>query len=80
MAGHLVYTCIVRAVKSGKLKEPFTKDNFRNACSNFKESTHKNFLRKHKVGNSGNETELFREVSPGKFELVRPIKYGLDGQ
>lgn len=34
---HKVYSCIVKAVKSGILREPFTKDDFRNACPNFGE-------------------------------------------
>ena len=77
MAGHKVYSCIVRAVKSGKLKEPFTKDDFRNACPNFGEGTYHAFLAKHRVGNPGGNSELFEWVFLGKFKLVRPFKYGL---
>jgi len=29
---HGVYTSIVQAVRQGRLKEPFTKRDFRNAC------------------------------------------------
>jgi hypothetical protein len=78
MAGHKVYRCIVEAVKRVKLKEPFTKDDFRKACPNFAERTYNNFLGKHSVGNLEGNSELFEEVSPKKFKLVRPIKYGLD--
>lgn len=78
MAGHKVYSCIVRAVRSGKLKEPFTKDDFRMACPNFGEGTYNAFLDKHRVGNPGGNSELFERVSPGKFKLVRPFKYGID--
>lgn len=78
MAKHRVYTCIVRAVKSGKLKAPFTQDDFRNACPNFGEGTYMAFLHKHRVGNPGNNTELFEKVSPGRFKVVRPFKYRLD--
>ena len=76
MARHRVYICIVKAVKSGKLKEPFTKNDFRCVCPNFGEGTYNAFLYKHR-GNSKN-TELFEKVSPGKFRLVRPFKYDLD--
>ena len=31
MESHKVYTCIVEAVKIGKLKEPFTTDDFKTA-------------------------------------------------
>lgn len=78
MAEHKVYSCIVKAVKSEKLKEPFTKEDFRKACPNFGEGTYNTFLWKHRVGNPGGNTELFRKIAPRKFELVRPFKYGLN--
>ncbi len=40
--------------------------------------TYNAFLWKHRVGNPGGKTELFVKVSPGKFALKRPLKYGLD--
>lgn len=77
MSSHRVYTCIVIAVKNGNLKEPFTKNDFRSACPNFAHGTYNVFLKKHRAGNPGGDTELFEEISPGKFELVRPFKYDL---
>lgn len=77
MASHRIYRCIVEAARSGKLKEPFTKDDFRRACPNFGEGTYNAFLDKHSVGNPGRNSELFERVAPGKFRLVRPIKYGI---
>ncbi len=79
MPRHRGYSCIVKAVKSGTLKEPFTKKDFRKACPNFGEGTYNAFLWKHRVGNHDGKTELFRKIAPGKFELVRPLKYGLKG-
>jgi len=35
------------------------------------------FLDKHAVGNPGGNSELFIRVTPGKFKLLRPIKYGV---
>ena len=32
MAGHKVYASIVQAVRSGKLREPFTKEDFKKTC------------------------------------------------
>ena len=77
MAGHKVYSAIVRAVKSGRLKEPFGSREFRSACPGFADGTYKVFLNKHRKGNPGGESELFVRVSPGKFRVIRPFKYGL---
>ena len=77
MARYKVYTCIVKAVKSGRLKEPFTRDDFKKVCPDFGRGTYNAFLWKHSLENSGGETELFIKVSPGKFKLVKPFKYGL---
>jgi len=78
MAEHLVYKKIVMAVKRGGLREPFSKEEFINACPGLAPGTYNSFLWKHRVGNPGVETELFVKVSPGKFSLKRPLKYGLD--
>jgi hypothetical protein len=77
MPKHEVYKCIVRAVKSGELKEPFSTGDFQKACPGFGIGTYRAFLYKHSVGNS-KTTELFAKVSPGKFKLVRPLRYGID--
>lgn len=80
MAGYKVYGCIVKAVKSDKLREPFTKIDFAKTCPNFGEGTYVAFLDKHRVGNPGGNSELFEKVAPGKFKLVRPFKYGFDSR
>jgi hypothetical protein len=77
MADHRVYSAIVSAVRSGRLIEPFDQANFRSACPGFGEGTYQAFLYKHRLGNSGGNTELFERVSPGQFKLLRPIRYGL---
>lgn len=77
MAGHTVYAAIVSAVRSGKLAEPFSQANFRRACPGFGKGTYRAFLHKHSRGNPGGYTELFERVSPGRFKLLRPIRYGL---
>jgi len=78
MKGHNIYRAIVKAVKEGRLNEPFTKEDFRRACPGFGEGTYNAFLGKHRVDNPRGNTELFELVEPGKFRLVRPFKYGLD--
>ena len=75
---HRIYRSIVNAVKTRRLKEPFTRDDFRKSCPGFGEGTYNAFLYKHRKGNLGGNSELFELVSPGKFKLIRPIKYGLD--
>lgn len=77
MVQHEVYRCIVSAVRSGSLKEPFTKDDFRETCPNFGDGTYNAFLDKHSVGNPGGYSELFERVAPGKFKLVKLIKYDI---
>lgn len=78
MGGHKVYRSIVEAVKERRLKEPFTKHDFRLACSGLGEGTYNAFLDKHALGNPGGNSELFERVAPGQFILLRPMKYGLD--
>jgi len=77
MKKHKVYSAIVKAVRTGKLKEPFTNNDFRKACPGFADGTYNVFLNKHRIGNPGGNSELFKRISPGIFELVRPVKYGI---
>jgi hypothetical protein len=77
MADHRVYSAIVRAVKKGSLKEPFTKEDFRRTCPSLGEGTYNAFLHKHRKGNPGGVSELFELVSPGQFSLLRPFRYDL---
>ena len=78
MVKHAVYPAIVQAVKSGRMKEPFTSNDFREHCPGFGEGTYSVFLYKHREKNPGSNSELFRKVDAGKFELIRPLKYGLE--
>lgn len=75
---HKVYGAIVEAVRVGRLAEPFSAADFRRACQGLGEGTYKAFLWKHKVGNSGGESELFMQVSRGRFRCLRPFRYGLE--
>ena len=77
MARHRVYSAIVSAVRSGELTEPFSQADFRRACPGFHEGTYGSFLHKHSRGNPGGNTELFERVSPGRFRLLWPVRYGL---
>jgi len=78
VARHRLYGCIVRAFKSGNLREPFRAADVGKACPGFAEDTYGTFLPKHRVGNPGGNSELFERVSRGRYKLVRPYKYGID--
>lgn len=74
---HRVYSAIVQAIKSCKLKEPFSKKEFETYCPGFGKGTYNAFLDKHSKENPGGNSELFERVTPGKFQCLRPFKYGL---
>jgi hypothetical protein len=61
-------TQIYRAVKAGKLVEPFNAAMVRHACPGWAKKTYNVFLSKHAVGN-GATTELFVRISPGFYRL-----------
>jgi len=77
MTSHRVYSAIVIAVKSGRLKEPFSQDDFRRACPGFGEGTYQAFLYKHRRGNPGGASELFEMTGQNVFRLIRPFLYDL---
>jgi hypothetical protein len=60
MLGHEVYRAIVRTVHAGSLTEPFSADDFRRACPAFGKGTYQAFLWKHRKGNPGGNSELFK--------------------
>ena len=78
MAKHELYSCIVEAVKKGKLKEPFTAKDVQRVCPQFAHNTYGTFLPKHRRNNPGGNSELFERVRRGQYKLLQPIKYGLD--
>ena len=74
---HLVYETVVAAVRAGRLREPFSKDDFRAACAGLGNGTYNAFLWKHRQDNPGQTSELFALASPGRFKCLRPFRYGL---
>ena len=77
MAEHKAYASIVKAVKEKRLKEPFSANDFRDTCPGFADLTYKTFLHNHSKNNKGDHSELFVRTAPGKFKIIRPIKYNL---
>ncbi len=78
MPQHRVYASIVQAVKDDRLNEPFSAEDFRRASPGFGEGTYQAFLYKHREGNPGGNSELFEQVGPDLFRVLRPFKYGFD--
>jgi hypothetical protein len=60
---------IYEAVRSGKLAEPLTPETVKRACPGWSDTTYKVFMNKHRVGNTGGQTELFVRIGPGQFKL-----------
>jgi hypothetical protein len=73
---HKVYGSIIQALKAGRLREPFTIKEFREACPGLGSGTYEAFLYKHRLGNPGKNTELFKQLRTGLFECIKPFKYG----
>ena len=60
---------IRRAVRDGRLQEPFRAGDIIPAGIGCAPSTPGTFLPKHRVGNPGGNSELFVCVAPGKYRL-----------
>ncbi|SLM46797.1 protein of unknown function [Nitrospira japonica] len=61
---------IYDAVKLGKLLEPFTAQDVKKACPGWAVATYGTFLPKHRVGNPGGNTALFRQVGSALYECL----------
>ena len=74
---HKVYEAIVKAIRTGRLAEPFTVGNFRSSCPGLGNGTYNAFLYKHAAGNTKGNSELFEKAAPGQFRCLRPFRYDL---
>ena len=72
-AGDLVRRTL-RARRQGELNRRFTRDEWAKACQVQRDSTRRNFLRKHRVGN-GQETERFIDHGDGTWSLVGEYRH-----
>jgi len=64
---------IYRAVRSGKLQEPFDADMVRRACPGWADRTYNAFLPKHEVDNPGGNSKLFKRTSPGFYKTITAL-------
>ena len=69
-----VYESIVSVIQAGRLKEPFTSQEFEEACPGWAKGTYRAFLWKHRVKNPGGYIEYFKRISPGKFRVKKQAK------
>ena len=58
------------AVRDGRLQEPFRARDVKRACPGFADKTFNVFLPKHRRGNPGGNTELFKRVDRGLYRLL----------
>jgi hypothetical protein len=74
---HKVYEAIIKAIRAGRLVEPFTVHDFQTCCPGLGNGTYNAFLYKHRRNNPGRNSELFDKPEPGQFTCLRPFKHGL---
>jgi hypothetical protein len=63
---------IFRAVRVGRLSQPFNAEMVKRACPGWANKTYHTFLGKHAIGNR-NTTELFVRVGRGLYRLSDSI-------
>lgn len=61
---------IRRAVREGRLEQPFRGSDVERACPGWGKRTYSVFLGKHRVGNPGKYTAYFVRVSQGLYRLA----------
>ena len=71
MTKQKLYHSILKAIKNGKLMEPFSSNDVKMACPGFDEKTYAVFLPKHRRGNPGNNSVLFERISKGRYKVIR---------
>ena len=71
MAKQKLFLSILKAIKNGKLPEPFSSNDVKIACLGFAEKTYPVFLPKHRRGNPGNNSVLFERISKGRYKVIR---------
>lgn len=64
---------IYKAVKSGKLKEPFNAEMVKRACPGWSDNSYHAFLPKHAKGNPGGNSVLFIRVRRGFYRTIKVL-------
>jgi hypothetical protein len=68
-----LYDCIKRAIKEGRLEQPFSAKNVKSVCSGWADSTYPASLAKHEESYTGNYRKYYKRVSRGRYCLIRKI-------
>ena len=61
------------AVRSGRLRQPFSTETVKRACPGWSDGTYRNFFNRHRVGNPGGMAELFVRRAWNRFEITDSI-------
>ncbi len=69
-----IVEAIDAAIAQGRLREPFSNEDFRAECPGFGKGTYNAFLWKHRRGNPGGETEFFDSVGKNHFRRIRNLE------
>jgi predicted aspartyl protease len=59
------------AINEGRLREPFSNEDFRKTCPGFGKGTYNAFLWKHSRGNPGGQKAFFEKVGANRFCLIQ---------
>lgn len=75
---HKTYRVVVRLVRSGRLKEPFTPEELaKKAPRGSNRDTFRRFPAKHRKGNGTGDSQLFVRLKDNKYRVLRPFRYDL---
>lgn len=74
---HETYKTIIKLINSKKLKEPFYPIDIIHVTRAKNPETLQRFPSKHRKGNPSGTSELFTPFKDGRYNLIRPFKYGL---
>ncbi|MFZ0636169.1 MAG: hypothetical protein WA755_08455 [Candidatus Acidiferrales bacterium] len=66
-----VVSALDDAIEQGKLREPFSKEDFEAACPGFGRGTYNIFLTKHRRGNPDGDIAYFEKVDAERFRRIR---------
>ncbi len=58
------------AITDGKIRNPFTKEEWKRACPGWADATYNVFLLKHRVCNPGGYTEYFEQLPNRLWKLI----------
>ncbi len=64
---------IYRAVRNGRLAEPFNAAMVKKVCPGWSVNSYPTFLPKHAKGNPGGNSVLFIRINPGSYRTIKSL-------